>query len=452
MTELEPTRRTVLKAGLVGGAGALAGPFLWTQAASSAVAPGGVHLAYGGTSTSTMNVSWSTPHSVGRPVLDLGTTRHYGTTVHADSVSSLGVDTVYHHVDLSHLRPDTTYYYRLRHQGSTPRTGSFRTAPAKPRAFRFAAFGDMGVNAAAQKNIALLRQQDPDLAFVVGDLCYADSGGMGTSSGSQQDFTLWDRFLGQVQPSARAIPWMTTVGNHEMENGNGELGYAGYHARMRMPRNGAARGSVTYSFVRGNVGFLALDGNDATYEYTRNRGYLGSALDRWLTGRLKAYRDRDDLDFIVVGFHQCAYCTNVAHASDGGIRDRWEAIFDRFSVDVVVNGHNHCYERTHLMRGGAPVAEAPKGATVSTRKGTVYLTAGGAGASAYPEVPVDLSYVTVQGGLKLPELTTYRAVGTADHSIAFFDVSPRDRHGVATMKLRTLASDGTLIDSLTLRR
>lgn len=452
MSELEPTRRTLLKAGVVGGAGAVAGPFLWTQAASSAVAPGGVHLSYGKHAAHEMVVSWSTPHSVKKPVLEFGPTRHYGHTIEADSSSAQRVGSVYHHAATHRLKPDTTYYYRLHHQGGTPRTGSFHTAAAKPRPFRFAAFGDMGVNTAAAQNIALIQRQKPEFAFVVGDLCYADSGGMGTSKASQQDYTLWDKFLTQIQPSAHSIPWMTTVGNHEMENGNGELGYAGYRARFRLPANGAPGGAVTYALAKGNVGFIALDGNDATYEYTRNRDYLGSALDHWLASWLKEFRERQDIDFIVVGFHQCAYCTNLAHASDGGIRDRWEKLFDQYAVDVVVNGHNHCYERTHLMRGGKPVKEAPQGATVSTTQGTVYITAGGGGASSYPEVPLHLSYVTDESGLKVPEVTTYNAVGTADHSIAFFDVSPRDKHGVATMKLRTLSSAGKLIDSLTITR
>ncbi|MEP9384360.1 metallophosphoesterase family protein [Nocardioides sp. KR10-350] len=448
----ETTRRTLLKTGLAGGAGALAGPVLWTQPGWSAVAPSGIHLSYGLTPRSAMNVSWSTPRSVRKPVLDLGTTTRYGRTVGADSVSSLGVDTVYHHVGLHDLRPGTTYHYRLRHAGGTVRAGTFRTPPRGQRAFRFAAFGDMGVNTAAAKHVALLNRQKPAFAFVVGDLCYADSGGMGTSSRSQQDFGVWDTWLRQIQPSARAIPWMTTVGNHEMENGNGELGYAGYFARFRNPRNGVKGGRATYSFVHGNVAFVALDGNDATYEYTRNNGYLGSALDHWLDSRLRYLRGRDDVDFIVVGFHQCAYCTNMAHASDGGVRDRWEAIFDKHQVDLVVNGHNHCYERTHLMRDGSPVQEAPKGGTVTTNKGTVYVTAGGAGASAYPEVGLPTSYVTVRGGLKVPEITTWNAVASAEHSIAFLDVTPPNKWGTATMKLRTLSTSGAVLDTLTMRR
>lgn len=440
-----PTRRGVLGV-------AAASPLLWVPPASAAVRPAGVHVTYGRNPKHRMAVSWSTPGSVRRPVLELGTDRDYGLTVRPRSTGSMDVGTVYHHVELDDLRPGTTYHYRLRHAGGEARRGTFRTAPERPRRFRFAAFGDMGVNAAAARHVALIRRQRPDLAFVVGDLCYADRSG-GTGGGPDtQDFRTWDRWLAQIQPSAAGVPWMTTVGNHEMETGNGELGYAGYLDRFRLPGNGPQGAPVAYSFVHGNVGFVALDGNDASYEIDRNNGYLGSRQDAWLTHRLRSFRERDDLDFIVVGFHHCMYCTNLVHASDGGHRTRWEPIFDRFQVDLVVNGHNHCYERTHLVRAGEPVQEAPAGAVVDSSRGTTYLTAGGAGAAAYPVSGSPVTYVTAEGGIKVPEVATWSSVTSDDHSIAFVDVAPRDRYGVARMRLRSLSTNGTLLDSLTLRR
>jgi Purple acid Phosphatase, N-terminal domain/Calcineurin-like phosphoesterase len=449
-------RRTLFKAGAATAAGALAGstgPELWVPASASSVRPNGVHLTYGADPRRRMAVSWATPSSVRRPRLELGTDRHYGLTLGADSRSSKDVGTVYHHVDLSRLRPGTTYHYRLTHRGATPVTGTFTTAPKEPRAFRFAAFGDMGVNRAAAQHVAMIGEQRPDFAFVVGDLCYADtSGGTGAGGPATQDFEVWDRWLRQIQPSAAAVPWMTTVGNHEMEAGNGELGYAGYLDRFSLPGNGAPGAPVTYSFTYGNVGFVALDGNDASYEISRNNGYVGEELDSWLVRRLTRLRADPDIDFVVVGFHNCMYCTNLVHGSDGGNRSRWEPIFDRFTVDLVVNGHNHCYERTHPVRGGFAVREAPQGAVIDSSEGTTYLTAGGAGAAVYDSGGMPTSYVTVEGGVRVPEATDWSSVVDNEHSIGFVDVRPRNRHGVARMKLTALSTSGTVIDTLTLRR
>ena len=119
------------------------------------------------------------------------------------------------------------------------------------------------------------------------------------------------------------------------------------------------------------------------------------------------------------------YCTNLKHASDGGHRTRWEPLLDRYSVDLVVNGHNHCYERTHPLRAGEPVVEAPRGASVDSRAGTTYVTAGGAGQVIYPAGDSAMSYVTMAGGQRVPEPTVWSAVRDAEHSIAFVDVVPR---------------------------
>ena len=445
------------RAALLGGAGALAAgvtsPSLWTPASASSVRLRGVHLAFGADPKRRMAVSWATPASVRRPRLELGEDRSYGLTLTPEGRGTKGVDTVYHHVDLGGLRPGTTYHYRLSHAGGAPVVGTFRTADARPKPFRFAAFGDMGVNAAAKEHVDLIRRMDPDLAFVVGDLCYADSsGGTGAGGPETQDFRTWDRWLRQIEPSARSTPWMTTVGNHEMEEGNGELGYKGYLDRFELPDNGVDGSRVTYSFVYGNVGFVVLDGNDASYEISRNYGHLGAAQDRWLRRTLRDLRATADVDFVVVGFHNCMYCTNLVHGSDGGNRSRWEPIFDEHSVDLVVNGHNHCYERTHPMRGGVPVAEAPSGATVDSRAGTTYLTAGGAGQAVYPVGGQPFSYVTVEGGARVPEDALWSAVAEATHSIAFVDASPRDASGVARLRLRTLSTDGSVLDRVTLER
>ena len=102
----------------------------------------------------------------------------------------------------------------------------------------------------------------------------------------------------------------------------------------------------------GSVAFVALDANDVSYEITRNQGYTAGAQQAWVGPTLAALRADPAIDFIVVGFHHCMYCTNTVHASDGGVRDAWLAFFDEHGVDLVINGHNHSYERTHALRGG----------------------------------------------------------------------------------------------------
>ena len=254
--------------------------------AYAAQRPAGVHLTFGSDPRHQVTVSWSTSRSVRAPRLEIGRDSSLGRRVWATSRPTKDLRTVYHHARVAGLRPGTRYHYRISQHGGGAVTGTFTTAPTTPRSFRFAAFGDMGVNAAAAAHVRLIGAMDPDLSFVVGDLCYADTTGRGTGGSGTQDFRVWDQWLAQIQSSAARVPWMTTVGNHEMEAGNGELGYAGYLDRFRLPGNGADGAPVTYSFVYGNVAFVALDGNDASFEIPRNEGYLGAEQDRWLARRL----------------------------------------------------------------------------------------------------------------------------------------------------------------------
>src|SRR2546430_16290480 len=85
-------------------------------------------------------------------------------------------------------------------------------------------------------------------------------------------------------------------------------------------------------------------------------------------GRWPALRGDPAVDWIVVGFHHCAYCTNTLHGSDAGVR-RWGPLFDRYGVDLLINGHKHCYERTPPVPARAPVAEVASGGTWASTGG-----------------------------------------------------------------------------------
>jgi hypothetical protein len=242
---------------------------------------------------------------------------------------------------------------------------------------------------------------------------------------------------------------MPAVGNHEMEPGFGELGYDGFLARFALPGGGPS--PTTWSFRYGNVGFVALDGNDASHEIARNQGYLGAVQDQWLDRTLAGLRRNQLVDFVVVGFHHCAFSTNAVHASDGGVRDRWGPLFDKHAVDLVVNGHNHSYERTAPIRAGAPTVEAPSGATVrASRDGTTYVLAGGGGQSAYPTALHPASYVTIEGGIRVPETAPWSQVRYLDNSLVLVDVTPRAPGRPATMRLSAVDTQGVVVDRVTL--
>ncbi len=289
-------------------------------------------------------------------------------------------------------RPGTTYYYGVGHDGFDPASpahgstvGSFRTAPANPEKFVSTAFGDQGVSSAALANDKVLLRQNPAFHLHAGDICYAD----GTGSGKKSDG--FDPGVLEPVPQAdRTGGEVGAVDGDDRQPRHGGLvirldGYGGQAARFSLPDSGFDPRTApgVYSFTYGNVGVVALDANDVSYEDGRQPGLLGRAADEVAGQEAGELRSSAAVDFIVLFFHHCAYSTS-AHASDGGVRAAWLPLFDKHQVDLVINGHNHVYQRTDAVKKGAVGRAVPVGgSTDPTRDGIVYVTAGGGGKDLY---------------------------------------------------------------------
>jgi hypothetical protein len=69
--------------------------------------------------------------------------------------------------------------------------------------------------------------------------------------------------------------------------------------------------------------------------------------------------------------HQIACSSSITgNGSDLGIREQWLPLFDKYQVDLVLNGHDHDYERSFPVRGFDPMAgtDAATGAPVETHR------------------------------------------------------------------------------------
>ncbi|MCX3291605.1 metallophosphoesterase family protein [Streptomyces sp. NEAU-H22] len=453
-----------------------------SRAPGSLVTPFGRHLAFGADPRTQMRISWQVPLAVRKPYVRVGLRPDdLGRKVEAELRDlrtpelkgiRAAVDQYYLHAALDGLRPDTTYYYGVGHEGFDPASPrhrstvtSFRTAPASPpERFVFTAFGDQGVGDEAALNDRTLLRRKPAFHLHAGDICYADPTGKGKES-DVFDASQWDRFLKQTEPVARSVPWMVTTGNHDMEAWYSPDGYGGQLARFSLPDSGfdARTAPGVYAFTYGNVGVVALDANDVSYEIPANLGYTEGRQTRWLDGKLGELRSSKEVDFIVVFFHHCAYSTST-HASDGGVRAEWLPLFARHEVDLVINGHNHVYERTDAIRNGAVGRPVPVGGTTDPRRdGIVYVTAGGGGKELYgfPD-GVKESY---EGNAADHEpVTTFRWTKSRDtkaesvqwsrvryRGFSFLSVEAESGARPA-LKVSALASSGERIDHFEVRR
>ncbi|WEH39507.1 metallophosphoesterase family protein [Streptomyces sp. AM 2-1-1] len=452
-----------------------------TRVDGSLVAPFGRHLAYGADPKTQMSVSWQVPFAVKRPYVRIGLkpwslSRRIDAEVRRLSTPSLNngaisaAEQFYVHAGLERLRPGTTYYYGVGHDGFDPADtrnlgtlGTFTTAPSRAENFTFTAFGDQGVSYHALGNDQLLLGQNPAFHLHAGDICYADPSGQGRET-DVYDARTWDQFLAQTETVAKTVPWMVTTGNHDMEAWYSPDGYGGQNARWSLPDNGPDPVGLpgAYSFVHGNVGVVALDANDVSNEIPANLGISAGRQTKWLDRRLGELRAREDVDFVVVFFHHCAFSTTNAHASEGGVREAWVPLFEKHQVDLVINGHNHVYERTDAILRNTVARTVPIGErTDPTRDGIVYVTAGGAGKSLYDfpapdtyeghvrdQESVDTYYVA-RGGVHAAETVEWSRVRYTGYSFLAVEVTvgPHPR-----MKVTALAESGARIDHFEVAR
>ena len=497
------SRRNLLRGGIAG-AGALAagtvlggtanaattatsaGPTLFSPTgplAGVTTAPFGQHIAFGPNPSDSIAVGWQVRDAVSHPYLRLAEVPGQwsekvaaevralatlkGDTSPIDSVPLVNPSTIeqyYLHVPISKLRPGATYYYTLGHDGWDSREtfGSFTTAPSGRVPFRFTAFGDEGVTYDSVATAHQVRGLKPAFHLHAGDISYAEDGGDGLLTDSY-DPRVWDSWFAQSAPAAGSIPWQVAVGNHEMESWYPQNGYAGQHARWDFP-NGT-NGPTYYSFTYSNVAVLSLDANDVSYEIPANFGYSGGAQVAWINKTLAAYRADPSIDFIVAYFHHCAYSTCTSHASEGGARQYFVPLFDKYSVDLVLNGHNHIYERNNPLIGGTQTSTAPIGSTITAAtQGTTYVVAGGAGESLYKfgapdsyqgDVSNDASissYVNEASG-EVAETVTWSEVRYTGYNLLVVDAAPASfPGGTAKLAVRGLNEDGQELDNFTLAR
>lgn len=135
-----------------------------------------------------------------------------------------------------------------------------------------------------------------------------------------------------------------------------------------------------YAFTYSNVGVISLDANELSTQIQANTGYNGGAQASWTRTTLAGMRADPNLDFIVAFYHHCAYASGGDYGSDAGVRATLAPLFDEFSVDLAIQGHNHFYERTDPIKAGRSSTAAPDGATVHpARDGTTYICAGSGG-------------------------------------------------------------------------
>ncbi len=355
-------------------------PALLVAAASGAsAAPRWIRLSWTGPTDTTMTVSW-TDDAAGagqvehRPVGGAATFAAAAGT--ATGSRDLGATYV---AELVGLDAGMEYEYRVQSGGRWSEWFAFRTAPPRRSCdpVRFVGVGDnrgrdlplLGyVKSLQWDDIArAIAAQQPLFTLDTGDFVYD-----GAETGQ------WAQEFPQTEPLSRVAPFFLIQGNHD--DGPGEGPGANYNKLFAYPADNPDGVEDYWAFVAGNVLVAGL----STYSFDMDR-----QID-WLRGVLEAHSG--EVDWRVVIFHTPVWSSG-AHRSNEDDRPRSARLvplLDEFGVDLVLNGHDHNYERFHPSRGGyggVPHVWTPLPHDRGTRgvaHGVTYIVTGGGGAFANP--------------------------------------------------------------------
>lgn len=172
-------------------------------------------------------------------------------------------------------------------------------------------------NLAGAEATAALLANISGTVMAVGDLAYPD--------GTPANFACYDKTWGREKVRTRPA-----VGNHEFHSAGATYYFQYFGESAGDPSKGY------YSYELGTWHIVALNS-----ECEQVGGCQpGSAQEKWLRQDLAAHPVACTLAY----FHKPLFSSGGAHGDDLTVKPLWDALYQA-GADVVVNGHDHDYER-----------------------------------------------------------------------------------------------------------
>ena len=278
---------------------------------------------------------------------------------------------LYHKLAFTGLKPDTAYAYRVKGAAGFSEWHQFRTAKAEAAPFTMIFMGDthnsiLDIGSLVWRR-ALLQAENPALMLHAGDLV--------ASRAELVHDDEWGEWAAAGGWALASVPQIPAAGNHEyvdkvLPDGRESRQLAPHWPVMfNLPDNGADGARKTSFFVDyQGVRVVVLDGTSAL-----DLGTL-EAQTAWADKALSAAPG----PWKFVLFHQPIFtCARVDDTTM--LKQAWKPVFEKHGVDLVLQGHDHCYGRWTSEAGSDAAREARAG---GASQGPVYLVSV-AGAKMY---------------------------------------------------------------------
>ena len=358
-------------------------------------------------------VTWRSRALVEKPIVQLAPARNgvdlddYSRNISAkgEQVSISNTESAWHYsAVVKRLVPGTTYYYRVGSEENWSEWISFTTATEKFSPFTFVYMGDpqIGFRTYIPRLFRQALRSVPDARFW---LFCGDQVNVGDSDQEFGDFFDAGSWM------FRSINILPVPGNHEYSSTpvllTRELTPL-WRPHYTLPENGPkGLEESSYWLDYQGVKIIVLNGNEKL-----------EVQQDWLERILR----RNSARWTVVGMHQPIYSTG-SERDNPELQELFLPLFDKYGVDLVLQGHDHTYGRTFPLKAGE--------IAVGGEKGVVYAVSS-SGAKYYEQNPL---YLNLMAKTAL-DMQLFQVIDVEEN----------------TLHYKAMTVTGEVIDSFTLRK
>jgi hypothetical protein len=230
---------------------------------------------------------------------------------------------------------------------------------------RIAVAGDWGCKVATQRTASLIKSKNPDIVLGLGDFSYEDDTGC------------WFKIMGPLISKTKIV-----IGEHDFDTQN--------NSRLHVYVNRFNLSNPFYSSNYGDVHFLAMSSlipfNNQSLPYKLMRDE--TAQREFVSNDLFYASQNKSINWIIVYLYKPMYTSPTQHPAQETLRDTYHSLFDYYGVDLVLQAHNHNYQRSYPLRynhtnSSSPIIADRNPSVYNDPKGTIFLVVGTGGAHQY---------------------------------------------------------------------
>ncbi len=318
--------------------------------------PDRIILTWNGDPATTQAVTWRTDTSVTKAVGEIALSeggpkfassgKAKRLEARTESLKTANYTANYHSVTFENLQPKTKYLYRVGDGSRWSEWFQFETAGTTAESFGFIYFGD------AQNDLKSMWSRVARGAFTNMPRAkfILHAGDLINNRNDDAQWGEWHAAAGWINGMVPSVP---TPGNHEYKPLDPH-----WRPQFTLPENGLPGLEETCYFLDyQSLRIVSLNSNEKREEQK-------AWLDRVLSARPAHIR------WTVLTFHHPLYSpTNSKGRDNVSLRDLWRPVIDRHGVDLVLQGHDHTYGRSGLMREDNTLS----GGQAQSEHGTVYV-------------------------------------------------------------------------------